>query len=117
MPRGSELRKNLVSLDIGQYNALVILTVNRSPILENIKKLLNDIFAECDRSSPIKKFTDSLNLGDLQVDDILEKFTAESSSKYIPVSFNGCFSAFSVRIGRGYQKLHMFSTGFCAIIR
>ena len=65
IPRGSEMRKNLVSLDIGQYNALVILTVNKSPILENIKNLLNDIFAECNRSSPVKKFDDRLNLGDL----------------------------------------------------
>ena len=34
------------------------------------KKLLNEIFAECDRNSPIKNFTDSSNLGKLQVEYI-----------------------------------------------
>ena len=42
------------------------------------------LFAECDRSSPIKNFTDRLNLCDLHVDDISAKFTAESTNKYIP---------------------------------
>ena len=43
------------------------------------------LFAECDRSSPIKNFTDGLNFRELQVDDISAKFTAESANKYIPV--------------------------------
>ena len=44
------------------------------------------LFAECDRSSQYKKFTDSdrLNFRELQVDDISVKFTAESTKKYIP---------------------------------
>ena len=43
------------------------------------------LIAECDRSSPIKNFTDRLNLYELQVDDISAKFTAESTKKCIPV--------------------------------
>ena len=40
------------------------------------------LFAEYDRSSPIKNFTDRLNLRrELQVDDISAKFTAESTKK------------------------------------
>ena len=35
------------------------------------------LFAECDRSSPIKNFTDRVNLRKLQVDNISAKFTAE----------------------------------------
>ena len=42
------------------------------------------LFAECDRSSSIKNFTDRLNLCELQVDDMSAKFTAESTKKYIP---------------------------------
>ena len=42
------------------------------------------LFAECDRSSPIKNFTEKLNLRELQVDDISAKFTAKSTKKYIP---------------------------------
>ena len=42
------------------------------------------LFAECDRSSPVKNITDRLNLRELKVDDIRAKFTAESSKKYIP---------------------------------
>ena len=42
------------------------------------------LFAECDRSSPIKNFTEKLNLRELQVDDISAKFTAKSTQKYIP---------------------------------
>ena len=43
------------------------------------------LFEDCERSSPIKNFTDKLNLRELQVDDILAKVTAESTNKYIPV--------------------------------
>ena len=42
------------------------------------------LFAECDRSSPIRNFTDRLNFRDLHVYDISAKFTAESTNKYIP---------------------------------
>ena len=83
MPRVSKLRKLLVSLD--QHKALVIFSVKRSTISEISKKLLKDIFVKCDRSSSIKNFTDRLNLGELQGDDISDKFTAESTKKYIPI--------------------------------
>ena len=43
------------------------------------------LFAECDRSSPIKNVTDRLNLRELQVDDVSATFTAESTISYIPV--------------------------------
>ena len=43
------------------------------------------VFAEYDRSNPIKNFTDRLNLRELQVDDISAKFTAESTKKFIPI--------------------------------
>ena len=43
------------------------------------------VFAEYDRSNPIKNFTDRLNLRELQVEDISAKFTAESTKKFIPV--------------------------------
>ena len=49
------------------------------------RKFSNAVFAECDRSSPIKKLTERLNLRELQVDDISAKFNAESTKKYIPV--------------------------------
>ena len=85
MPRVSILRKLLVSLDISQHNALVIFTVKRGAISDISKKLLNDILAKCDRSSPIKNSTDTLNLGELRVNDILPKLTAESTKKNTPV--------------------------------
>ena len=43
------------------------------------------LFAECDRSSPIKNFTDKLNHRELQVDNLSAKCTAESTKKYMPV--------------------------------
>ena len=43
---------------------------------------MNDIFAEVDRSSQIKNFTDKLNLVELQVDNTSVKFTAETIKKY-----------------------------------
>ena len=78
----------LVSLNIGQHNALEILAVKATTISEISKELLNDIFPELDRSSTIKKITDRperLSLGELQVDDILTKLTAENTKKYIPI--------------------------------
>ena len=47
-------------------------------------------FAEYVRSSPIKNFTDSLNLcRELQVDDTSAKFTAESTKKLYESSKSG----------------------------
>ena len=40
-----------------QHNALVIFAVKRITISEISKKVLNNILAECDRTSPIKNFT------------------------------------------------------------
>ena len=49
-------------------------------------KIVDDIFAEFDGSSVIKNITDtSSNLGELQIDDISSKFTAESTKKYIAI--------------------------------
>ena len=73
--RVSKLRKHLVSLDIGQLNALVVFGAQSSTTSESTKELLDDIFAECDRNSLIKNFTDRLNLGEMQVDDISTKST------------------------------------------
>ena len=56
--RVSKLRKHLVSLDIGQLNALVVFATKSSTTSESTKELLDDIFAECDRSSLFKNFTD-----------------------------------------------------------
>ena len=89
---GYHVRENweifiLVSLNIGQHNALEIFAVKTS-ISEISKELLNDIFSKLDRRSTIKKFTDRaerLILGELQVDDISTKLTAENTKKYIPI--------------------------------
>ena len=68
MPRVSEVRKLLVSLDIGQHNAMEIFVVKWNVVLEISKVLLNDIIAEVDGSSGIKNIiTGRLNLGGLQV--------------------------------------------------
>ena len=68
MPRVSEVRKLLVSLDIAQHNAMEIFVVKWNVVLEISKVLLNDIIAEVDGSSGIKNIiTDRLNLGGLQV--------------------------------------------------
>ena len=37
------------------------------------------------RSSPIKNFTDGLNLHELPMDGMSTKFTAESTKKFMPV--------------------------------
>ena len=53
-PRVSKVRKLLVSLDIGQHNALEIFAVERNIFLEISKVLLNDAFAKFDRINRIK---------------------------------------------------------------
>ena len=45
-PRVSKVRQLLLSLDIGQHNALKIFAVKRNIVSEISKVLLNDIFAE-----------------------------------------------------------------------
>ena len=59
--------------------------VKTSTISEINTELLNDIFTEFDRSSPIKNITDKLNLAEVEVDNISAKFTAENKKKYIPI--------------------------------
>ena len=59
--------------------------VKTSTISEINTELLNDIFTGFDRTSPIKNITDKLNLGEVEVDDISAKFTAENTKKYIPI--------------------------------
>ena len=75
IPRASAQRKFLVSLDISQHNALVILTVKRVLFQRSVKNYIM-LFVECDRSRPIKNFTGRFNLRELHVDDISAKFTA-----------------------------------------
>ena len=56
------MRKLLASLDTGQHNALEIFAVKRATISEISKELQYDILAEFDRYSPIKNFTDRLEV-------------------------------------------------------
>ena len=85
-PRVSEVRKLLLSLDICQHNALEIFAIKNNNFSEIRKVLLNDIFAEFNGNSRIKNIiTDRLTLGELYVDDISAKITAESTKKCIPV--------------------------------
>ena len=71
--QASQMIKLLVSLDISQHNVLVIFALKRSTILRSVKNYIM-LFEERDRSSPINNFTDSLNLRELQVDDISKKY-------------------------------------------
>ena len=57
-------------------NGLENFAVKTSTISEINTELLNDIFTEFDRSSPIKNITDKLNLVEVEVDNISAKFTA-----------------------------------------
>ena len=61
-----------------KYLVSLFICCKKSTISEIIIESVNDVFAECDRSSLIKNFTNRLNLGELQVDNISAKFTAES---------------------------------------
>ena len=75
-PLASKVNKLLVSLDIGQHNAMESFAVKWNVVSETSKVFLNDIFTELDGSSVIKNIiTDRLNLGvgELQVDDISAK--------------------------------------------
>ena len=54
IPRVSELKKLLTSRDFGEHDAWEIFTVKRSTISDISKELLNDVFTEFDKSSPIK---------------------------------------------------------------
>ena len=85
-PLVNEVRKPLVSLDIGQHNALEIFALKSIMFLETSKDLVNDAFAEFDGSSRMKNsITDRLNLGELQVDNISANFMAETRKKFIAI--------------------------------
>ena len=56
--------------------------VQRNIISESSRETLNDNFADSDGSCRIKNITDRLKFGEMQVDDILVTFKAESL-KYI----------------------------------
>ena len=58
---------------------MLVFAVKKITIPEISKELLNGIFGECDRSSPIKNFPYRLNLDELQIDDISAKFTVENA--------------------------------------
>ena len=73
------MRSEKTSLDIGQLNALLVFAVKRITIPEISKELPNGTFGEYDRSSPIKNFTYRLNLDELKIDDISQKFTVENA--------------------------------------
>ena len=51
--------------------------IERNIVLEINKEILNDIFQDFDENIRIKKTTDRLNLGELQVVDISAKYTLE----------------------------------------
>ena len=75
-PLVNKVDKLLVSLDIGQHNAMEIFAVKWNVVSETSKVQLNDIFTELDESSGIRNIiTFRLNLGvcKLQVDDIPAK--------------------------------------------
>ena len=51
--------------------------IERNIVLEISKEILNDIFQDFDENIRIKKTTDRLNFGELQVVDISAKCTLE----------------------------------------
>ena len=107
-----------MSPDIGQHNAMEIFAVKRSLVSETRKVLLNDVFTEPDGNSEIKNIiTDILNLGELQVDDILAKIRygkkyKEIYTNQVNQALSRCFfSIFSENCGRGY--LQFFACRSC----
>ena len=112
----SEVNKLLVSLDIGQHNAMEIFAVEWNAVSETNKVLLNDIFTEFDGSSGIKNIiTDGLNLGELQVDAIPAKIRYGRKYKEIYTNqvnqvLSRCFfSIFSENCGRGISTVFQLS--------
>ena len=112
----SEVNKLLVSLDIGQHNAMEIFAVEWNAASETNKVLLNDIFTEFDGSSGIKNIiTDRLNLGELQVDAIPAKIRYGRKYKEIYTNqvnqvLSRCFfSIFSENCGRGISTVFQLS--------
>ena len=115
-PLVSQLNKLLVSLDIGQHNAIEIFAVKWNVVSEISKVLLNDIFTELDESSGIKNIiTDRLNLGELQVDEISGKVRygrkyKEIYTNQVNQTLSRCFFCiFSENCG-GEGGINSFST-------
>ena len=55
IPRVSELKKLLISRDIGEHDAWEIFIVKRSTISDISKELLNDVCTEFDRAVQLKE--------------------------------------------------------------
>ena len=117
-PLVSKVNKLLVSLDIGQHNAMESFTVKLNVVSETSKVFLNDTFTELDGSSEIKNIiTDRLNLGvgELQVDDISAKIRygrkyKEIYTNQVNQALSGCFfSIFSENCGRGISTVFRLS--------
>ena len=106
------MNKLLVSLDIGQHNAMEKRNaVKRNVVSETSKILLNDVFTQPDGSSEIKNIiTDILNLGEFQVDDISAKIRygkkyKEIYTNQVNQALSRCFfSIFSENCGSGYLQ-------------
>ena len=81
IPRVSELRKLLL-----EFHALKIFAVKSSTILETSKEYWMIFLRNLIEAVQLRILLTGqrLNLGELQVDDISAKFTAESTEKYIP---------------------------------
>ena len=77
-----------------------------STIFEIIKEVLNDIFAEFDRSSAIKNIIDSLNLGESANQQIClyQQNLLQKIQRNIYRSGKSKFSVFSMRIVSGIPK-------------
>ena len=116
-PLVSQVNKLLVSLDIGQHNAMEIFAVKWNVVSEtSTAVLLNDIFTELDGSSGIKNIvTGRLNLGELQVDDVSAKIRFGRKYKEIYTSqvnqaLSRCFSSI-FRENCGWEgDINSFST-------
>ena len=111
----SKVNKFLVSLDIGQHNAMDIFDLKRNVVSEASKVLLNDIFTELDGSSGIKNIvTERLNLAELQV-DVSAKIRCGRKYKEIYINqvnqaLSRCFfSIFSENCGKGISTVFRLS--------
>ena len=116
-PLISQVNKLLVSLDIGQHNAMEIFAVKWNVVSEtSTAVLLNDIFTELDGSSGINNIvTGRLNLGELQVDDVSAKIRfgrkyKEMYTSQVNQALSRCFSSiFRENCGRGISTVFRLS--------
>ena len=115
-PLVNKVDKLLVSLDIGQHNAMEIFAVKWNVVSETSKVLLNGIFTELDGSSEIEDvITDRLNPGELQVDDISAKIRYGRKYKEIYTNqvnqfLSRCFfSIFGENCGRRISAVFQLS--------